>query len=106
MKSMVFIVFYRLFCMGQVALTLRVMPEGPDVDMEKIKMAIRRLVEKNAFRYAKLQELKEVPIAFGLKAIEILIVLPDTAGGTDSIERAISEISGVASVEAGDVTLL
>jgi len=85
--------------MGQVALTLKVGLEGPDVDVEEIKRKISGAVDS--------QDIREVPIAFGLKMLEVLLVFDDKKGAnTDDLEKKISEIEGVSSVEAGDVTLI
>lgn len=84
--------------MGQVAITLKVMPESPEVDIGRLKEEIRNSVD--------VQEIKEEPIGFGLVALKVLIVLQDSSGGTDTIEHTISEISGVGSVDTEDVTLL
>ncbi|MBI2233164.1 MAG: elongation factor 1-beta [Candidatus Aenigmarchaeota archaeon] len=84
--------------MGQVAITLKVMPESPEVDIGKLKEEIRNSVD--------VKEIREEPIGFGLVALKVLIVLQDSTGGTDMIEKSISEISGVASVDTEDVTLL
>ena len=84
--------------MGQVAITLKVMPESPEVDIGRLKEEIRNSVD--------VKEIKEEPIGFGLVALKVLIVLQDSTGGTDMIEKLISEISGVASVNTEDVTLL
>ena len=84
--------------MGQVAITLKVMPESPEVDIGRLKEDIRNSVD--------VKEIREEPIGFGLVALKVLIVLQDSTGGTDMIEKSISEISGVASVDTEDVTLL
>ena len=84
--------------MGQVAITLKVMPESPEVDIGRLKEEIRNSVD--------VKEIREEPIGFGLVALKVLIVLQDSTGGTDMIEKSISEISGVASVDTEDVTLL
>ena len=89
--------------MGTVAATLKVMPSSVDIDLDKLKEEIMKTVSKE--KDVKLQSMEEMPIAFGLKALHILLIMPDTHG-TDNIEKAISAIPGVASVEAGDVTLL
>ncbi|MBI5347208.1 MAG: elongation factor 1-beta [Candidatus Aenigmarchaeota archaeon] len=89
--------------MGQVALTLMIMPESPETDIEAIKKQAKKRLERLD---VVIKEIKEKPVAFGLKMLEILLTFPDRPGGTDAIEHAISEIDGVASVEAGDITLL
>ncbi len=90
--------------MGTVALTFRIMPESADTDLAKIKDEIKKIVSKHG--NMELKAIDEEPVAFGLKAIELLITMPDKISGTDKLEEQISAISGVASVEAGDVTLL
>lgn len=84
--------------MGQVAVTFKVMPESPEVPVSQLKKEIKDRVDA--------QDIKEEPIGFGLVALKVLVVLPDAAGGTDTIEKELSKIKGVASVETEDVTLL
>lgn len=90
--------------MGNVAITLKVMPESSEVNLTDLKKKITEVFEE--FHEAKLQNIYEKPIGFGLVALQVLIVLPDSAGGTDSIETAIRAIEGVSSVESEGVTLI
>jgi elongation factor 1-beta len=83
--------------MGDVAVTLKVMPDSPEIDLEKLREEISKKV--------KIQDYNTEEIAFGLKALRILIVKPDT-GGTDDIEKQIKEIEGVSDVEVESVTLV
>jgi len=83
--------------MGKVALTLKVMPESPDVDLDELKNRIKSL--KN------LQQISEKPIGFGLVCLEVLFVFEDKEGIGD-IEEKLRSIDGVGSVESGDVTLI
>lgn len=87
--------------MGDVAVSLRIMPSGVDADLDYIREETRKIVESKA----QLKSIEEKPIAFGLKALEVLFVIPDSAGFSD-IESDIAKIEGVESVEAGDITLL
>ena len=89
--------------MGMVALTFRIMPESTDTNLAKVKDEIKKVVSKHA--NIAIKTLDEKPVAFGLKSLELLITMPDSQG-TDALEEGLSAISGVASVEAGDVTLL
>jgi len=82
--------------MGMVALELKIMPESTEVDLEKIKDEISKKI--------KIQDSKIEPIAFGLKALKILVVVPDKETG--DIEGKIKEIKGVSEVETGSATLL
>jgi len=83
--------------MGLVAATFKIMPENIDTDITRIRNDIKSRVET--------KEIKEIPIAFGLKLIEVLIVFDDKEG-IGSVEEKLKSIEGVASVESGDVTLL
>lgn len=85
--------------MGQVALTMKVMLESPDVDIDDVKEKIRGALDT--------KEIREIPLAFGLKMLEVLLVFDDRQGAnTDAIEEKLRSIEGVSSVEAGDVTLI
>ena len=76
------------------------MPESPEVDIDKLTKECEAKIKPLDFEVAQ----KEVePIAFGLKALILVLVGPEKAGGTDPIEKALSEIDGVSQVEAIDV---
>ncbi|MBX8644415.1 MAG: elongation factor 1-beta, partial [Thermoplasmata archaeon] len=47
-----------------------------------------------------------VPIAFGLKSYEVMIVAEDREGTTEQIESALSSVPGIQSVESVEITLL
>ena len=83
--------------MGNVAISIKVMPQDANTDMNKIKNEISKRM--------KIQDSKIEPIAFGLKALKILIITPDR-GGTEEIENEIRKIDGVANVEVESVTLI
>jgi len=81
--------------MGDVAITFKVLPEGMETDIGAIRA---RLLVMGA------KHIKEVPIAFGLKMLEVLFVVPDSKG--PDLEEEIKKIKGVASVETEGVTLV
>ncbi len=83
--------------MGQVALTLNVMPESPDISLDELKERIREA--------ADVKQIVEKPVAFGLVRLEVLLVFDDKKGASD-FEEKIRSLEGVGSVEAGDVTLI
>ena len=88
--------------MDRVAVTLKIMPVSADTDLDAITEGIKNTVSKHP--EMQLKGVEKRPIAFGLKAIEILLVLPDSS--ISSLEDELTKIEGVASVEAGDVTLI
>lgn len=86
--------------MGSVAVTLKIMPDGLEVDLEALKGRVREALH-SAFR-----TLREEPIAFGLNAILAIAVVDDATGGSERLEDALAAIPGVSSVETVDVTLI
>ena len=83
--------------MGDVAISIRIMPENTDTDINKIKNEISKIMN--------VKDAKIEPIAFGLKSLKILIIIPDK-GGTEQIEKEIKKIDGVADVQIESVTLV
>ncbi len=88
--------------MGRVFLKLRVMPADVDVDLESIREKILRL----NLEAVEIRDIAVRPIAFGLKALLVLAVMPDTEGILDRFVEEIGKIEGVESVEIEDMELL
>ena len=88
--------------MGEVGLQYRVLPEGLEVDLKKLKDDIGKVLPAGAYLKAS----EERPLAFGLKALHVLVVLDDKKGGADQVETAISAVPGVQSVEIVEMGLL
>jgi elongation factor 1-beta len=82
--------------MGEVAITFKVMPDGAETDIEVLK---KKIDEEMATQSVKLQEVGEKPIAFGLKALIVKVVVEDKEGLLDTIENALQRIEGVQSIE-------
>ena len=85
--------------MGDVALFVQVMPESPDVDREAMKTQIKEKIPS-------VQEIREEPIGFGLVALKVVVVVPDSEGQTDAVEAALREIPGVDRAEIVGSTLV
>lgn len=77
------------------------MPENPNVDLNSIESQAKK--EIIDFSNAKEFKAQIEPIAFGLKALNIIFVMDENIGTTDRLEKKISEIGGVESVEVTDV---
>lgn len=84
--------------MGSVAVIMRVMPESPEVNLEELKKALRE-------KLPGIQDVKDEPIGFGLKAIKFAAIINDAGGETDSLEKTIADIPGVERAEIIEVTL-
>jgi elongation factor 1-beta len=80
----------------------RVLPEGLEVDLNKLKTDIEKALPEGA----KLRASEQKPLAFGLKALHVLVVMDDKKGGAEQVETAISGVAGVQSVEIVEMGLL
>lgn len=85
--------------MGEVAATIRIMPEGVDTNLEELKDKLIASLPKGA----KYGTHKEEPIAFGIKAIIMVVIVGDLEGGTESVEQAFAAVNGVESVTVTEV---
>lgn len=90
--------------MGQVAVTLVVMPSSPEISLKALEDNIRNQISD--YGKIEIKSASEKPVAFGLKALELLIILPDAEGGTDKLEEEISSVEGVESVQIDNTTLI
>ena len=79
--------------MGEVALTVKIMPESMDIDLEKLQSKIEGTIPENI----KIMGTEVVPVAFGLKALLINMVMQDES--PDELIEKISELEGVGRAE-------
>ena len=86
--------------MAEVVITLKIMPDSPQVNLEEIKSKAKELIKEFGGEVGK-EEI--VPVAFGLKSLNLFFVMDESLGGTDSLEEKIKEVKGVQSVEVIDV---
>jgi len=81
--------------MARVVMTMKIMPDGVEIDLddlvEKIKNSIPEGTDVGA--------IERQPVAFGLIAIRMNLVRDESLGGTDDLEEAISAVEGVSQVE-------
>ncbi|MCX9015003.1 MAG: elongation factor 1-beta [Candidatus Methanoperedens sp.] len=80
--------------MGEVAAKIKLMPKSMDVDLNKLKEDVTKVIPEGA----KLHGFAEEPIAFGLKALIVVVLVGDLEGGTEKVEEALSTVEGVESV--------
>lgn len=87
--------------MGTVLAVFKIMPE----DMDYFE-GIKEELEKSLPGEAKLEEVREEPVAFGLKAIVVGITMEDKGGVVDKVEEALRKIPHVESVAVERTTLI
>jgi len=87
--------------MGEVIALMRVMP-GEVIDDDKLQKMIDDI--KNVVKLpVTLGKIEVKNIAFGLKGLNVTVMVPDDAGGLDPVVEIISKIENVDSVEVTDV---
>ncbi len=85
--------------MGEVAAKIRVMPSGMDIDLNKLKDALTKVIPGGV----RLHGFTEVPVAFGLKALMVVVKVGDIEGGTEKVEEEFSKVEGVESVSVEEL---
>lgn len=78
--------------MGSVAVILKVMPESPEVDMEKLQAEIKEKVPG-------VNDMRTEPIGFGLSAIKIAMIAEDDEGAEEQILGFFAGISNIDRIE-------
>jgi elongation factor 1-beta len=87
--------------MGTAIVTITVMPESPETDLEKIKEEVARIVKEFAGEGDTKTEIE--PIAFGLKALKYTFVMDEDLGSPDVASERVQQLEGVQSAEVSDV---
>jgi len=85
--------------MGEVAAKIRIMPTGMDVDLKKLREELTKVVPKGA----RLHGFSEEPVAFGLKALMVVVKVGDLEGGTEKVEEAFVKVKGVENVSVEEL---
>ncbi|NIA11192.1 MAG: elongation factor 1-beta [Nitrospiraceae bacterium] len=86
--------------MGEVSLTIMIMPDDAGIDMDTFKDSVIKILPD----YAKLVGTEEKPIAFGLKALMLKVVMPDQS--PDELVDMIAALDHVENAEIKELSLL
>ena len=86
--------------MAQIIVTLKIMPENPDVEFSAIEAQARAKITEFGGRVARVEH---EPIAFGLKALKMMFTMDEDKGSTEDMENDIATVAGVNSVQVIDV---
>lgn len=86
--------------MADVVVTLRIMPEGPEVDLTMLQESATKDIAAFGGEVGRVQI---EPVGFGIQALKLFFVMPESKGSTDPLEATIAKIGGVGSVSVDDV---
>jgi len=87
--------------MGTAVVTMKIMPESPDTDLDKITVQVAKMVRE--FAGERDTKVTIEPVAFGLKCINFIFVMDEKLGSPDVLAEKINTIEGVQNAEVSDV---
>ncbi len=88
--------------MATVVITLKLMPESPDVDLDKLSEVVLGKIKEFVGEGVETKVEKEA-IGFGLSALKVLFTMDESKGDTEPLEAKIKDLEDVNSVEVIDV---
>ena len=88
--------------MGTIGVKLKVMPESPETNMEKLQKELKKLVEKNG---GKNRNYEIEPVAFGLMSVIAFFEWPEEKE-LEKFEEAVKKIKEVSSIQILDMRRL
>ncbi len=91
--------------MASVVVTLKIMPESPETNLDAIfEQAKEQVISFIDEKHRNGEIRKDIePVAFGLKALKIIFVMDENIGSTDGLEDNVRKITGVTSADTIDV---
>ena len=81
--------------MADAIITFKIMPESPETSLDDMKAKVIPLIEKFGGEV--------IPVAFGIKALQLIFVMDENLGGTDQLEEDITKLKEVLSVDLIDI---
>lgn len=92
----------RYAIMGDVAINYRLLPDSPDANIEEMTKKIKSALPEGV----KVHKMCTKPFAFGLTAIEMLVVMKDSSGLSEQTESNLQGVEGIQSVELLEMSLI
>ncbi|MDB9834793.1 elongation factor 1-beta [Candidatus Poseidoniaceae archaeon] len=90
--------------MGMVVMTYKINPDSDvdDVDSDSIATTITGMSDE----IYNIQSVEVKPLAFGLKFVQVHVVMDDGEGLADALESRMAEIHGVGEIEVLSMGLI
>jgi elongation factor 1-beta len=82
--------------MGRIVISFKIFPTGVEVDLDKLKQKIEKILPKSTSIYGYQTE----PVAFGLNALIAHIIIPeDETGLLDKVEEELNKVPDVSQIQ-------
>ena len=88
--------------MGKIVIAYKILPSESTVNLEMLKEKIK----KQLADIASIQRFAEEPIAFGLSALKVNMVLPEKDGILEETEKRLTDIEEVGQIQTLGLTRL
>ncbi len=88
--------------MGKIVIAYKIFPSEAGIDLELLKEKIK----KQLAGIASIQQFAEEPIAFGLCALKVNLVIPEKEGILDKTEKLMTDIEEVSQIQTLGMTRL
>ena len=88
--------------MGKIVIAYKIFPSEAGIDLELLKEKIK----KQLADIASIQQFAEEPIAFGLCALKVNMVIPEKEGILDKTETLMTDIEEVGQIQTLGMTRL
>lgn len=89
--------------MANAVVTMRIMPEGLEVDLDKVAAEAEVMIDSFVGKHMQ-KQVSFQPVAFGLKAVEIMFMMNEALGSPDAVAEQMTSIDGVQGAEITNVT--
>jgi elongation factor 1-beta len=88
--------------MGKIVIAYKILPSESTIDLEMLKEKLKKQLEG----VAAIQRFAEEPIAFGLSALKVNMVVPEKEGILEELEKQIMDLEEVGQIHTLGMTRL
>ena len=88
--------------MAEVAMTFSVLPENSEDDVDILAQDIRKVLNGKC----RVVSITKKELAFGLKSLQLVVIVKDEGGQQDMVDDAVRTIKGIGQIDIEDSSLV